>query len=119
MTLNMLKHVTFCELQEIFKKVRSIVNKLTPQKFQTLVQQVLDLEINSEVQLKGVIDIIYESAVKETKFSVAYANLCKCMVNVSVILRSYWSQFLYIIHVISPELFPRNRKHGVPRWYVN
>ncbi len=74
-----------CALQEIFKKVRSILNKLTPQKFQTLVQQVLDLDINSEAQLKGVVDIISEKAINEPSFSVAYANMCKCMVNVSLL----------------------------------
>ena len=46
--------------QELYRKVRSILNKLTPQKFGTLMQQILDLNINSEEKLKGVIDIIFE-----------------------------------------------------------
>ena len=40
--------------------MRSILNKLTPQKFQTLMQQILDLEINTEERLKGTIDLIFE-----------------------------------------------------------
>ena len=46
--------------EELYKKVKAILNKLTPQKFQTLIQQVLDLEINSEERIAGCIDIIFE-----------------------------------------------------------
>ena len=46
--------------QEVLKKVRSILNKLTPQKFQTLMQQILELEINTEERLTGTIDLIFE-----------------------------------------------------------
>ena len=47
-------------LQELYKKVRSILNKLTPQWFQTLVQQIMDLEIDNEERLKGTIDLVFE-----------------------------------------------------------
>lgn len=40
--------------------MRSILNKLTPQKFQTLVKQVSEMEINTEERLKGVTDLIFE-----------------------------------------------------------
>lgn len=50
-------------LQEVLKKVRSILNKLTPQKFQTLMQQILDLEISTEERLKGTIDLIFEKVI--------------------------------------------------------
>ena len=46
--------------QEILRKVRSILNKLTPQKFQTLIQQIIDLEINTQERLEGAIDLIFE-----------------------------------------------------------
>ena len=46
--------------QEILRKVRSILNKLTPQKFQTLTQQIIDLEINTQERLEGAIDLIFE-----------------------------------------------------------
>ena len=46
--------------QELYKKVRGILNKLTPQKFKTLIQQVLELNIDTEHRLKGCIDIIFE-----------------------------------------------------------
>ena len=46
--------------QEIYRKVRSILNKLTPQKFQTLTQQSSELEIDTLERLEGVIDLIFE-----------------------------------------------------------
>lgn len=70
--------------QELFKRVRSILNKLTPQKFQQLMKQVTELTIDTEERLKGVIDLIFEKAISEPNFSVAYANMCRCLTGVSV-----------------------------------
>ncbi len=42
--------------QEIYRKFQGILNKLTPQKFQALAEQALQLEINTEERLRGVID---------------------------------------------------------------
>ncbi|XP_078615200.1 eukaryotic translation initiation factor 4 gamma 3-like isoform X2 [Branchiostoma floridae x Branchiostoma japonicum] len=72
------------ETDEIFKKVQGILNKLTPQKFQTLCQQVLDLDIVTEERLKGVIDLVFEKAITEPNFSVAYANMCRCLIHLKV-----------------------------------
>lgn len=69
--------------QELFKRVRSILNKLTPQKFQQLMKQVTDLTIDTEERLKGVIDLTFEKAISEPDFSVAYANMCRCLIGVS------------------------------------
>lgn len=63
--------------QELEKKVRGILNKLTPQKFQTLVDQVKQLPIDTEERLKCVINLIFEKAIDEPNFSVPYANMCK------------------------------------------
>ena len=69
--------------QELFKRVRSILNKLTPQKFQQLMKQVTELTIDTEERLKGVIDLTFEKAISEPNFSVAYANMCRCLMGVS------------------------------------
>ncbi|KAF4094068.1 hypothetical protein AMELA_G00008870 [Ameiurus melas] len=45
--------------QELFRSVRSVLNKLTPEKFQELVKQVTDLNIDTEERFKGVIDLIF------------------------------------------------------------
>ncbi|XP_063767491.1 eukaryotic translation initiation factor 4 gamma 3 isoform X10 [Eleginops maclovinus] len=70
--------------QELFKKVRSILNKLTPQKFNQLMKQVTDLTIDTEERLKGVIDLVFEKAIDEPSFSVAYGNMCRCLATLKV-----------------------------------
>lgn len=69
--------------QELFRRVRSVLNKLTPQMFQQLMKQVTELSIDTEERLKGVIDLIFEKAISEPNFSVAYANMCRCLMGVS------------------------------------
>uniref|UniRef100_H3CBX3 Eukaryotic translation initiation factor 4 gamma 3 n=1 Tax=Tetraodon nigroviridis TaxID=99883 RepID=H3CBX3_TETNG len=70
--------------QELFRKVRSILNKLTPQKFNQLMKQVTDLTIDTEERLKGVIDLVFEKAIDEPNFSVAYGNMCRCLATLKV-----------------------------------
>ncbi|XP_034725224.1 eukaryotic translation initiation factor 4 gamma 3 isoform X4 [Etheostoma cragini] len=70
--------------QDLFKKVRSILNKLTPQKFNQLMKQVTDLTIDTEERLKGVIDLVFEKAIDEPSFSVAYGNMCRCLAMLKV-----------------------------------
>ncbi|XP_029687531.1 eukaryotic translation initiation factor 4 gamma 1-like isoform X2 [Takifugu rubripes] len=69
---------------EVLKQLRSILNKLTPQKFQALIQQVKELKIDTEDRLKGAIDLIFEKAILEPNFSVAYANMCRCLIGLRV-----------------------------------
>ncbi|XP_060794246.1 eukaryotic translation initiation factor 4 gamma 3 isoform X7 [Neoarius graeffei] len=70
--------------QELFRKVRSILNKLTPQMFSQLLKQVTDLTIDTEERLKGVIDLVFEKAIDEPSFSVAYGNMCSCLATLKV-----------------------------------
>uniref|UniRef100_A0A8C6PAK1 Eukaryotic translation initiation factor 4 gamma 3 n=1 Tax=Nothobranchius furzeri TaxID=105023 RepID=A0A8C6PAK1_NOTFU len=72
------------QTQELFRKVRSILNKLTPQKFNQLMKQVTDLTIDTEERLKGVIDLVFEKAIDEPSFSVAYGNMCRCLAALKV-----------------------------------
>uniref|UniRef100_A0A671Q1G8 Eukaryotic translation initiation factor 4 gamma 1-like n=1 Tax=Sinocyclocheilus anshuiensis TaxID=1608454 RepID=A0A671Q1G8_9TELE len=74
----------FLTTQELFKRVRSVLNKLTPQMFQPLMKQVTELTIDTEERLKGVIDLIFEKAISEPNFSVAYANMCRCLMGVRI-----------------------------------
>lgn len=63
--------------EELYRKVRGVLNKLTPQKFDTLLKQVKDLTIDTKERLQGVIDLVFEKAVDEPNFSHGYAAMCK------------------------------------------
>ncbi|NXT43607.1 IF4G1 factor, partial [Pelecanoides urinatrix] len=76
--------LSLLSLQELLRRVRSILNKLTPQMFQQLMKQVMELSIDTEERLKGVIDLVFEKAISEPNFSVAYANMCRCLMGLKV-----------------------------------
>ena len=59
--------------------MRSILNKLTPQKFQTLVSKMVELKIDNQTKLESAIELIFEKAISEPGFSVAYANMCRVL----------------------------------------
>lgn len=59
-----------------FRKVRSILNKITPEKFDKLGLELLNVGINSQVILRGIILLIFEKALDEPKYSSLYAQLC-------------------------------------------
>ena len=80
--------------------MRAILNKLTPQKFNTLLEKIRALEINTKERLSGSIDLTFEKAIDEPNFSVAYARLCKRLSDVSLTL--YYHGFSVICNGISP-----------------
>ncbi|XP_065070730.1 eukaryotic translation initiation factor 4 gamma 2-like, partial [Rhopilema esculentum] len=62
--------------EAIFRKVRGILNKLTPEKFDRLIFELLNLGLTSKTILKGIILLIFEKALEEPKYSSLYAQLC-------------------------------------------
>lgn len=46
--------------QALYKRVRGILNKLTPEKFDRLVAQVQELPIDNSERLSGVIDLVFK-----------------------------------------------------------
>ncbi|KAK6973350.1 eukaryotic translation initiation factor 4 gamma 2 [Biomphalaria glabrata] len=61
---------------QIFRRVRGILNKLTPEKFDKLSLELLNVGIETQVILKGIILLIFEKALEEPKYSSLYAQLC-------------------------------------------
>uniref|UniRef100_A0A8D3BT29 Eukaryotic translation initiation factor 4 gamma 2 n=1 Tax=Scophthalmus maximus TaxID=52904 RepID=A0A8D3BT29_SCOMX len=61
---------------EIFRKVRGILNKLTPEKFDKLCLELLNAGVDSKLVLKGIILLIVDKALEEPKYSSLYAQLC-------------------------------------------
>ncbi|KAG7197148.1 hypothetical protein KM043_007233 [Ampulex compressa] len=76
----------------LYKKVRSVLNKLTPQNFSTLLEQVRSLTIDTEERLQGVINLVFEKAVDEPSFSVEYALLCKDLAQIQVTSSERYSE---------------------------
>jgi len=58
------------------KKVKSILNKMTKEKFNKLSDQICDIPILSYEMLTLVIHIVYEKAISEPAFGDMYADLC-------------------------------------------
>ena len=51
--------------KELFREVVAILNKLTPQKFKTLIEQIMELKIDTPERLEGVVDRIFEKVIME------------------------------------------------------
>lgn len=64
------------EIQTKVKQVRSLLNKLTLEKFDKIFKQIIDINISSYEVLKGVVKEVFEKALFEPKFSGMYAELC-------------------------------------------
>ena len=58
------------------RKVRGILNKLTPEKFDKLCLELLNVGVESKLILKGVILLIGDKTLEEPKYSSLYAQLC-------------------------------------------
>ncbi|CAL0329514.1 unnamed protein product [Lupinus luteus] len=58
------------------RQLKAILNKLTPQNFERLFEQVKAVNIDNAVTLTGVISQIFEKALMEPTFCEMYANFC-------------------------------------------
>ncbi|XVE76798.1 hypothetical protein DITRI_Ditri13aG0009500 [Diplodiscus trichospermus] len=58
------------------RQLRAILNKLTPQNFEKLFEQVKTVNIDNAVTLTGFVSQIYDRALMEPTFCEMYANLC-------------------------------------------
>lgn len=58
------------------RHLKSILNKLTPQNFEKLFEQVKEVNIDSATTLAGVISQIFDKALMEPTFCEMYANFC-------------------------------------------
>jgi translation initiation factor 4G len=65
------------DLDVLSKSVLAILNKLTPQKFDVLVEKFKKLDIDTEEKLVMCMEQVFEKAVDEPSFSSAYARMCR------------------------------------------
>lgn len=78
--------------RRLFKRLRTILNKLTPENFQQLMKQVQELAIDTEQRLKGAINLIFEKAISEPNLSEAHANMCRFLTGVN---QAVWMSMLF------------------------
>lgn len=63
-------------MQDIVKKTRGILNKLTPENFSKLVHKFMNLPLeDKEERISKVIKVVFEKAVDEPSFSKEYAKM--------------------------------------------
>eukprot|EP00455_Lapot_gusevi_P026547 TRINITY_DN27_c0_g1_i1.p1 TRINITY_DN27_c0_g1~~TRINITY_DN27_c0_g1_i1.p1 ORF type:complete len:778 (-),score=307.35 TRINITY_DN27_c0_g1_i1:308-2641(-) len=70
--------------EKVVRTVKSILNKLTLERFETLTAQLLSAELNltsSPILLREVIRLLFEKAISEPAFGGMYARLCQILTN--------------------------------------
>ncbi|KAL9683249.1 hypothetical protein QQ045_015068 [Rhodiola kirilowii] len=70
------RRANLSEKERVLKTIKGILNKLTPDNFDRLKDQILDSGITTADILKGVISLIFDKAVFEPTFCFMYAQLC-------------------------------------------
>lgn len=71
--------------EDLFKQVRGILNKITPERFEGLMKKLMGLPIDTEDRLRGVTGLIFNKAISEPNFSVIYAKMCHCLMEVCLV----------------------------------
>ncbi len=64
------------EKEKVFRTVKGILNKLTPEKYDVLLEQMMQAGISSAEILQGAISFIFDKAALERNFCSMYAQLC-------------------------------------------
>ncbi|TWW74326.1 Eukaryotic translation initiation factor 4 gamma 3 [Takifugu flavidus] len=62
--------------ENLIRTFRGILNKLTPERFESLMKQVDELNINNEETLNAVVELIVNKALSEQSYSATYAKMC-------------------------------------------
>lgn len=69
-------HPGAAKSQEQQRKLQSILNKITLCNFSTLVEHLSELNVDMEEILKLTIELIFQNAVSEQNYCMAYAGIC-------------------------------------------
>ena len=64
------------EAKVVLKQMNSNLNKLAKENMDVISKKMIDGLVENDEVLQGVIDLIYDKALEETKFCSLYAELC-------------------------------------------
>uniref|UniRef100_A0A8C4WPM8 MIF4G domain-containing protein n=2 Tax=Eptatretus burgeri TaxID=7764 RepID=A0A8C4WPM8_EPTBU len=70
--------------QDVVRQFRSLLNKITPENFDRLIDKIELINIAKEDHLKDVVQLVLEKAILESKFSEVYANMCHHLAKIEV-----------------------------------
>jgi translation initiation factor 4G len=73
------------KIVELIKQFRSILNKITPENFPTLIEQLKNVKIDTVDLLDSCISLVFEKAIMEPSYGASYAQLCKEVSDVFVV----------------------------------
>ncbi|XP_025421223.1 eukaryotic translation initiation factor 4 gamma 1-like [Sipha flava] len=101
------------QTEEIEKKFRSILNKITPENMVPLTNSILSLSINTDHRLKKVIDILFQKAINEPHFTPQYAYICMEMNNkdINAKVKTTTSSFKTLIILCCEDRFNSMHVH--------
>lgn len=65
------------DTQRLLKLFRGLLNKITPQKYDSIIEKIEALDLGGDDRLKSVIDLVFDKAVDEPGFCELYARMSK------------------------------------------
>ncbi|KAJ8333664.1 hypothetical protein SKAU_G00409830 [Synaphobranchus kaupii] len=65
--------------QELYKNMFSVLDRLAPQIFRHLIEEVNKFPINTEERLRGIAALIFEKAISEERSVATCAKMCHCL----------------------------------------
>ena len=81
-------------VEKLINDVRAILNKITPQSFEKLTDQLCQIPIGTNPMLDKLIELVFEKAVNEPNFANLYSDMCHALEKQS----RHWG-FLQIVHL--------------------
>jgi translation initiation factor 4G len=63
-------------LEKLLRTTKGLLNKFTPEKFEKLTDQFLELEITCRTDMIAIIDLVFDKALFEPIFGFMYSQLC-------------------------------------------
>ncbi|CAD6198414.1 unnamed protein product [Caenorhabditis auriculariae] len=92
--------------KELCKKIRSLMNKITPTTKDELTKEFISLNVSAnEDTLKMIVEIIFDKAIEEPKFCSLYAEVCKQQVDHELKINNKQSPFRNRILTRAQETF--------------